>query len=257
MMADRSHPVMPRPDWLSRAVVSGFLASVVMSIVFFLAFGFVRAFVATVPLNPERGGATLQRALDALVNNQVLDLASSSLYLAGALHVAMGVLWAVVYARIFEPRLSGPDWQRGVLFSLIPWVISLVVFLPAVGGGFFGWATGAGPFPAIGNLILHLVYGATLGLVYGPVGDIAADEFPSRGVTDRPEVIRAYERAGARGLVLGMVMGAVAGLLVAVSPGALSTDVPVVAVVSIGAIVGAAVGIVFGSIAGLTAGEAR
>ena len=53
-----------------------------------------------------------------------------------------------------------------MLFSIIPWFLSLVVFFPIVGAGFFGADLDAGPLPAIGNLILHLIYGAVLGSMY-------------------------------------------------------------------------------------------
>ena len=53
-----------------------------------------------------------------------------------------------------------------MLFSLVPWLLSLLVFFPAVGGGLFGADLDAGPLPAIGNLVLHLIYGAILGTVY-------------------------------------------------------------------------------------------
>src|SRR4029453_3635284 len=124
-----------------------------------------------IQLRPLRGAADFTQWLHALTNNQVLDFAATSLYAAAAVHLVVGVLWAILYAFYFEPRLPGAAWARGLTFSLIPWILSLAVFLPLVGGGLFGDAIGAGPLPAIGNLILHLGYGVTLGLIYGPLGD--------------------------------------------------------------------------------------
>lgn len=65
------------------------------------------------------------------------------------------------------------------MFSLIPWAFSLVVFLPLVGGGFLGLGLGAGPLPILGNLLLHAVYGVTLGSVLG-LEDVAPDVSSSR-----------------------------------------------------------------------------
>src|SRR5207247_9080454 len=110
------------------------------------------------------------------------------LYSATAVFFLGGLLWAVLYGFVAEPRLSGTSWERGVKFALIPWVLSLVIFLPLVGGGILGMSLGAGPLPLLGNLILHVVYGAILGFVYGS----------AESVYDRPlhQPYEAERRAG-------------------------------------------------------------
>jgi len=261
MVADTQAPMRRLPvDWLPRAIVSGFIASVVMSITFFIAYGLARI-VSTVELSPRRGAATFRDWMEALTNNQVLDLAATSLYTAGAVHLAVGVLWAVLYAYSFEPRLPGPGWLRGITFSLIPWVLSLAVFLPVVGGGFFGAAIGAGPIPALGNLILHLAYGATLGAIYGPLGDIPADQFPYAGATDDPRVVAHYEQGAAKGIVFGALIGALIGAVGAVStqfqPNALVLGVPAFAFIPVTAVLGATFGGFLGSFAGLAPEQSR
>ncbi len=260
MRAESTRPQRPAAGWLSRAILSGFIATAAMSILFFAAYGLARI-VGAVQLADRRGAASFREWIDALTNNQVLDIAASSLYAAGALHLALGIVWAALYAYYFEPHLLGPGWLRGTTFSLIPWALSLVVFLPLVGGGFLGGAIGAGPLPAIGNLILHLGYGVTLGAMYGPLGDIAADEFPSAGPVDTPEVVAHYEGAAARGLALGAATGAVLGFLVLatayVQPNALPPGIPGIAFVAVPTIVGATFGGVLGSIVGLAPGRAR
>ena len=72
------------------------------------------------------------------------------------------LLLALVYARYVEPRLSGASWWRDAVRAH-PWLLSLIIFLPLMGGGLLGMNIGAGPLPILGNLILHLVYGAVLG----------------------------------------------------------------------------------------------
>lgn len=247
----------PRAGWLPRAVVSGFTASIVMSMTFFVAYGIAR--IATnLELAPRRGAATLHEWIVALTNNQVLDLATTSLYAAGTVHLVVSVLWAMLYAYYFEPRLFGAGWLRGVIFSTIPWVLSLLVFLPVVGGGFFGAAIGAGPLPAIGNLILHLAYGATLGTIYGPLGDIPADEFPRRGTIDEPQVVAQYELAAAKGILFGAVIGAVLGAVGSANSSLqMMLGLPGLALLPVTVVLGASFGVLVGSIAGLSSEQSR
>jgi hypothetical protein len=254
MPTDTDH--QPRPDWLPRAIISGFIASAVMSFLFFLAYGLAR--VATqVELRPQRGAAEFTQWLQALTHNQVLDLAATSLYAAAAVHLVVGVLWAIAYAYYFEPRLSGDGWARGLLFSLFPWILSLVIFMPLVGGGLFGAAVGAGPLPAIGNLILHLAYGVTLGAIYGPLGDIPADDFSREAATDDMTTMTQYERAAAQGIVAGAVLGAVVGvvatLIESMQPGTVALGVPPLAILPLTVALGATFGGLVGSFGGLAA----
>jgi hypothetical protein len=210
--------------------------------------------VAThVELAPRRGAATFTDWLAALTSNPVLELASSSLFVAGTLHLATGIAWAVVYAYVFEPRLPGPGWQRGVIFSILPAILSILVVLPLVGGGMAGAAIGAGPLPAIGNFILHLCYGASLGAVYGPLGDIPADEFPHAAAGDRREVVVGYEAAAVKGIVAGAAIGAVVGIAgsLLAGPMTLPLGIPPLALLPVTVLLGASFGALIGSLSGL------
>ncbi len=255
-MAKDFDATRPRPDWLPRSIISGFIATVTMAILFFIAYGLAQI-ATSVQLNPYTGARQFTQWLHALTNNRVLDLAASSLYLAAALHLVVGVVWAMVYGYWFEPRMRGvdwlSDWLKGLTFSIIPWLLSLVVFLPLVGGGLFGAATGAGPLPAIGNLILHLAYGATLGAIYGPLGDIPADELSREAPADGIDVMTHYEQTAARGIVVGAVVGAVVGIAVAalssINPSAIAVGAPPVVFVPIAIAAGAVLGGLWGSIA--------
>ncbi len=256
MSVQASTLTRPALGWLPRAILSGFIAAVAMVISFFVAYGVARV-AATVTLADRRGAETFHQWMQALTNNQVLDLAAGSLYAAAAVHLTMGVLWALLYAYYFEPNLPGSGWVKGLTFSLVPWALSLLVFLPIVGGGFLGFALGAGPLPIIGNLVLHSVYGVTLGAMYGPLGDIAADEFPHAGQTDEPEVVARYERAAARGVVGGAIAGLVVGVVLAIlAAGQTATTpfgVPPLAFPPVVAVIGASFGGLIGSLSGMAA----
>lgn len=190
-----------RATWLADSVVSGFLATVAMTMVMALAYGIARA------LGDERG-STIERWFWALTHNPVTRTTQDAIALAVALNLGVGILWAIVYAYGVEHRLPGPGWRKGMLFALVPWVLSIVAFLPIMEGGIFGRDIGAGPLPVLGNLILHLVYGAVLGTVYA-----AHRDWPDDAELDRALSI-AQQRAAALGIAAGIVAGAIGGWLV-------------------------------------------
>lgn len=241
------------PRHLARGILAGFVASVAMLIAFGLAYA-VAALLAGASVLDGLGLAQLRDWLFALTVNPVVDLARPNVYAAFALHLAAGLLWALLYMAVVEPRLSGPDWQRGLVFALLPWVCSLVVFLPLVGGGLFGVALGAGPLPVLGNLALHAIYGLVLGDLYGSLGS-TLDAEPGHASLAQQALLDNAEQSAARGLVLGLALGLVvslAGLLVAQASGGTpwtpNVALPVMLVLIVS---GGAWGATLGSLAGL------
>jgi uncharacterized protein DUF6789 len=185
------------------ALLVGFVASVAM------VFAFAIAYLAALVL----GGlpVPLGTWFRGLTNNSFTDIAGPNLYAATAVFFVGGLLWALLYALVFERRLSGPAWQRGVKFALVPWLTSLVVFMPLVGGGLFGLGLGAGPLPIVGNLILHVVYGAALGSVWASAESLLDEPMPGDVRFER-----VYELGAARGLGIGLALGVVVGILGAI-----------------------------------------
>src|ERR671933_432111 len=96
-------------DPFPRALISGLVASTAMQLAFALAW------------------------VDALSTSDLLNPARRPLYQAIGLYLAAGLLWAVVYTHSIHPRLSGPHWERGLVFACVPWTFSLVVLLPVAG----------------------------------------------------------------------------------------------------------------------------
>lgn len=77
-------------------------------------------------------------------------------------HLMIGVILALIYA-VVAPYLPGPPVLRGALYGLAPWLMAMLVMMPMMGLPAFGGAAAM----AVGSLIGHLVYGATLGATYG------------------------------------------------------------------------------------------
>jgi hypothetical protein len=226
----------PREDWLRAGVLAGFLGTFAMTIVLVAAYSLASSIGSA-------EGSIVQRWSWALVNNPVAERTADGVVLAIGANLAMGLLLALVYARYVEPRLSGPSWWRGMIFSIGPWLLSLVIFLPLMGGGVLGMNVGAGPLPILGNLILHLVYGAVLGSSYAE----AAEDWLDDTDVDRGNAASA-ERGAAIGLVAGLIPGLVVGWLVAPAfddlVGRPATAIGV-------AFIGAAIGLAIGSFTGM------
>ncbi|MGI9434722.1 MAG: DUF6789 family protein [Geminicoccaceae bacterium] len=81
------------------------------------------------------------------------------------LHFGIGiVVWGTLFAVLY-PRLPGSVLIRGVLFGIGAWILMMVMFLPIAGQGLFGIS--GGMVVPVMTLMLHLIYGAVLGLVFG------------------------------------------------------------------------------------------
>jgi uncharacterized membrane protein len=78
-------------------------------------------------------------------------------------HFMMGLMLSILYALVFARRLPGPYPVRGMLFALLPWLMSQVVVMPMMGSGFFSGSMLA----AAGSLMGHLIFGGVLGATYG------------------------------------------------------------------------------------------
>jgi hypothetical protein len=227
-----------RDDWLTDGLLSGFLATFSMTLVLTAAYGMSAAIGRS-------GGGTLEQWFWALSNNLVTERTGNQVALALAVNLAIGLVLAVIYAYVAEPMLRGPGWQRGILFSLVPWLLSILVFLPLVGGGFLGMDLGAGILPILGNLILHLVYGAVLGSVYALTHESGLE--PSE--SERRNAANA-ERGAAVGVVIGLVLGLIGGWLLAPH---IAGDFGQGAVLVAGGLIGAAGGLAAGSFLGMGA----
>ncbi len=235
-----------REDWLRAGVLAGFLATFAMTIA--LLAGYV---LAQGIANAQ--GNVLQRWCSALVNNPVAERTADGVMLAIGANLIMGLLLAMVYARFIAPLLDGPGWWRGVRFAIIPWLLSLAIFLPLMGGGFFGMDVGAGPLPILGNLLLHVVYGLVLGAMYA---------LPAMAWLDDTRADRDNAAGAERGAAFGVALGLPAGFLLGwmIAPGFQSLASRPEAAFGM-ALVGAAIGITIGSFAGMsrsrppTAGE--
>jgi hypothetical protein len=193
-------PSRPRDRWLSGSILSGFAATIVMSVLLVAAY-FVVGFIG------HQNGDQVSQWFWGLKHNDLTNGIYDVPIAAFSVNLLAGLAWALVYGRFVEPMLHGSGWWRGMVFSIAPWLLSLLVFFPLVGGGFLGMSLDAGPLPAIGNLLLHLVYGAILGSVYA-LPDVTYGEGRVDDATAKWE-----NDSTAMGLVIGLTAGIVVGAL--------------------------------------------
>lgn len=88
-------------------------------------------------------------------------------------HLMIGTILAIVYS-VVAPWLAGPPAVRGALYGIAPFLLAQIVVIPMMGMPLFSGSA----VMAMGSLIGHLVYGAVVGAVYGPVRE-------RRGATNR------------------------------------------------------------------------
>jgi hypothetical protein len=81
-------------------------------------------------------------------------------------HLVLGtVVWGLLFAGL-DTVLPGPTMVvKGLVFGLLAWLAMMVIFMPLAGAGLF--ALDLGLPVTVATLVLHLIYGAVLGGVYG------------------------------------------------------------------------------------------
>jgi hypothetical protein len=246
----------PRERWLSDAIIAGFVAigtsTAALMIAYVLANGAA-----------DSQGDVLRQWLWQLTHNEVVQFSSGRPAYALAIHVVLGIVWALLYARFVEWNRGlrwwigrGPGWERGMRFAILPWLFSLLVLLPAAMVNMLGWALSAGPLVPLGNLVLHLIYGYTLGQLY----DASADDIAVGGDLTYEEPLQQAavahsEALGAAGIVVGAIVGALVGtgLAIVLPPVLPNVDLGgwQAALAVGGLLAGGAVGGIVGSFAGL------
>ncbi len=84
-------------------------------------------------------------------------------------HFMIGTILALTYAALFVRILPGAPWLRGALYGLAPFLLAQIMVMPIMGMGVFTVNAPNTIMLVMGSLIGHLVYGAVVGAIYGPV----------------------------------------------------------------------------------------
>jgi len=81
-------------------------------------------------------------------------------------HFAIGIVVYGIAIAALDSKLPGTSRVGyGVMLGVIGWLIMMLVLMPMVGAGLFGMNMGI--MASMMTLVLHLIFGAVLGWVYG------------------------------------------------------------------------------------------
>ena len=161
---------------IPRGILAGFCATIVLSICMWIKHA--------------AGIVPQANAIQALVKVSTLWLSAPlTPWVGWAEHFFIGTLvWGIVFVLV-EPWLAGPRWLRGIEFSIGPWILMMVLLMPPAGAGWFGANLGYGA--PLAALVLHIIYGFSLGAIYGalvPSAEISRSErTPGPGAPARSE----------------------------------------------------------------------
>jgi uncharacterized membrane protein YagU involved in acid resistance len=135
-------------------LIAGFIATVVLSILMI-----AKSSMGLMPqLNPIE---------DIVHVANVLTGVTLPLPLGWIGHFLLGtVVWGIIYAAL-QAILPGAPIVKGLVFGALAWLAMMIFFMPLAGNGLF--ALSLGPQATVATLVLHLVYGAVLGVVYAKV----------------------------------------------------------------------------------------
>lgn len=90
---------------------------------------------------------------------------TNTIPIAWIMHFVIGTLaWGGGYS-LLQGMLPGSSLVKGILFGVGAWLIMMLVVMPMTGEGLFG--LNIGPHATMATLMLHVIFGAVLGTVYG------------------------------------------------------------------------------------------
>lgn len=84
-------------------------------------------------------------------------------------HFMIGVLaWGLGFVAVARFLPGSSDLTKGISFGIAAWAMMMLAVMPMAGAGFFGLKMGM--MAPVMTLMLHVIYGAVLGFVYGKLG---------------------------------------------------------------------------------------
>jgi len=128
--------------------------------------GFLAGFVATIVLSAmmiAKGMMGVMPELDVIAMLSMMMGAPAALgWLA---HFMIGTIaWGGGFAVLYALIPGGTALVKGIVFCIAAWLGMMIVVMPMAGAGLFGMNLGV--MAPMMTLMLHIIFGAVLGVVY-------------------------------------------------------------------------------------------
>ena len=128
--------------------------------------GILGGIVATAVLS---GLMLMKNAMGIMPQLDMIKMLSSmmgvSMAAAWMAHFGIGAMWGALFALAYRVIPGGTAVVKGMLLLTGAWLLMMVMVMPMAGAGLFGMHMGL--MAPMMTLVLHLIFGAVLGLVYG------------------------------------------------------------------------------------------
>jgi len=136
-----------------RAMIAGFIATVVLSILMLL-----KSMMGMMP------GLDVIHMLTGMAHT-MMGMPDSPM-VGWILHFMIGtVLWGIGFALLYKPLPGNGPVAKGMAFGVLAWLLMMLIPMPLAGAGLFGMHMGI--MAPMMTLVLHLIWGAVLGATYG------------------------------------------------------------------------------------------
>jgi len=137
--------------------------------------GIIAGLVATVVLSMIMVAKAMMGLMPEL---NVIAMLSSMMHtvpaIGWAMHFVIGaVAWGVGFAAFYNILPGGSSLTKGVMFGVIAWLMMMLLVMPMAGAGMFG--LNMGMMAPVTTLMLHAIFGAVLGGVFGKLSNGSPD----------------------------------------------------------------------------------
>ncbi len=99
------------------------------------------------------------------IGKMLADFMHIPVWTGWLMHFMIGIILAAMYVFYGSERIPGSPALKGMLFSLLPFLMAQIAIMPMMGAGIFSMNTSLPMMMVAGSLIGHLVYGLVLGLL--------------------------------------------------------------------------------------------
>jgi uncharacterized protein DUF6789 len=135
---------------VGRGIVAGLIATAVLSVIMIM-----------------KGMMGLMPQLNVIA--MLGSMMGTSSAIAWAIHFMIGaVAWGAGFAILFNLLPGKSSTGKGISLGLAAWLMMMFLVMPMAGAGMFGMNMGM--MAPVMTLVLHVIFGAVLGGVFGKLG---------------------------------------------------------------------------------------